>query len=111
MTIGMRIETTKHSISHIRGVDFRKIVVRSKSEVGPTSDHCEENITGATSGMLDDGQPSSSKDDTICGAKDQWHNSDKGNARFDGSDQTLNNSLMREARVKDGANGSMEIGG
>ena len=77
----------------------------------PASGYCEEDTSRTPSGMRDDGQSSFAENATICGTGDQWHSANKGNARTDGGDQTLNNFLQRGVGVEDGAFGSMEVEG
>nr|POE44640.1 hypothetical protein CFP56_77027 [Quercus suber] len=97
--------------NRIRGAEFGKISVRSRSGVDPISGYCEEDTSSEPSGMRDDGQPSPGENDTICRTVDQWHSADQGNAGTVGGDQTLNNSLSRGVGVEDGAVGSMEVEG
>ena len=75
------------------------------------SDNREEDLGGQTDEMLDDGQSTSSKNDPIYRANDQWNNPDQGNTRHIRDHQTLHNSTSGEIGVEDGTNGCMEIEG
>ena len=95
--------------NRIECAELGKISVRSRGGMDTASDYYKEDLARQTGGMLDDGQPASGKNDPVRGAKDQWNNPDQGNARFFRGNQALNNFILGEVRVEDGASGSMEI--
>ena len=59
--------------------------------------------------MHDDGQSPSSKASPVRRVEDECNHSHQRNPRNDGDNQALSNSISREDRIKEGADGSMEV--
>ena len=61
-----------------------------------TGDHSEEDSPRQAYGVHDNGQPSSSEAPPVCRTGDQWDYSHQSILRYDGNNQTLDNSVPWE---------------
>ena len=96
-------------ITKIKCAPFRKIALRSRGRVDPSSNHSEEDSSRQARGIHDDGQSPSSEASLVRRAEDECNHSHQSNPRNDGDNQALDNSISREDGIEEGVDRSMEV--
>ena len=107
-TSGDKLKTISH---RIRNAELGKILIRGGSEVDGTKDHSKEGPPIQASGMLVDGQSARSEDDSVCRARDEWHDPNQGISGRIRDNQTFGDSIPGEMGVEEGVVRGMEVEG
>ena len=81
------------------------------SKVDEAKDHSKEGFANQPGGMLVDGQSAWSEDDSICQARDDWHDPNQGNSGRVGDNQAFGDSIPGEMGVEEGVVRGMEVEG
>ena len=103
---GDKLRAISHRICHAK---LEKILIRGGSEVDGTKDHSKEGFANQPGGMLVDGQFARSEDDSVCRARDEWHDPNQDNTGRVGNNQAFSDSIPGDMGVEEGVVGGMEV--
>ena len=103
---GDKLKAISHRIRHAK---LGKIYIRGGSGVDRAKDHSKEDIANQPGGMLVDGQSARGENDSICRARDEWHDPNQGNSGRVRDNQAFGDFIPGDIGVEEGVVRGIEV--